>query len=208
MNVETYEINEANSAGETDALDHEAVAMIERLGLNGQRTLISKAEGAAGATVLPYQEMTAEELAVYGIIFPQHDDVAMYAAGPIPLRVLQVVALAVERQWFTRLEVWHKRAGSAKEDPILVGCKVDPQHTWMVRQHFLLARWGDALAPYAALLMQAAETARERLASAAHEAAAEIAQAIAVLPRVSDTAAIRWAASSLPSASGTKPREA
>ncbi len=202
MQIETYEVNETTSDGATDALDAEAVALCQRLGLKGQERLVSKAADVP-ESILPYQEMTAEELAVYEILFPEKDLVADYAAGPIPLRVLQVVAFAQERKWFDRIQVWHKRSGSAKEDPVLVGIIANAQHRTLDRQRFMLARWGDALQPFAALVKQAAIIARAKILTGAEKARNDIATALATIPTLSDEQAIAWAARGEPSASRT-----
>lgn len=203
MQVETFEINETTSDGATDKLDGEAVALIERLGLTGQRALVSRAGDRVA--VMPYQAMTEEEVAVYSALFPSMTPIGDYAAGPIPTRALQVAALAIEQRWFKRLEVWHKRTGAAKEDPLLVGVKVDPAHEFIVRERFLLARWGDALRPYAELVKEAAASARERLRCAVAKARAEIDAGAAMLDHLSDHDAIRWSLRE-PSAVHTSPR--
>lgn len=197
MQVETYEINETTSDGQTDALDAEAVALIEKMGLAGQRRLVSS-DGAKVA-VMPYQAMTAEELAVYDLLFPTHDNLGEYSAGPIPMRVLQVAALATEREWFARMEVWHKRTGSAKDDPVLIGVTVQrvpfgagSAGHWTRESRYLLARWGDALKPYRELLVDAAAIARSRIKSAIVKVRTEIEAAAAIADLVTDSVAVQW----------------
>jgi hypothetical protein len=154
MIVETYEVNEVAGDGSTDALDEQAVALAEKLGLAGQQKLVAK-RGDGARMVIPYNQMTTEEERVYRVLFPQHTDARTFDAGPIPLRVLQVIAWAQEHgSPFARLQVWHKDVGRAKEDPLLVGIT----EGWPARS-FLLARWGDALAPYHELAKEAARVA-------------------------------------------------
>ncbi len=194
MQVETYEVNEVTSDGEVDKLDDAAVALITKMGLRGQERLVG-AKDDGQVAVLPYQEMTAEEVAVYEALFPQKDDLSDYAAGPLPLRVLQVAAFAKDRGWFNRLQVWHKRAGSAKEDPVLVGVIGHPQHPTLDRQKFLLARWGDALKPYRDLLAEAAASARASLRGAIAKTHADLNGVLAVVDSIPDGAAVRWVSS-------------
>lgn len=197
MIIETYEVNEVTPEG-VDTLDADAIAMIERLGLTGQKSLMSK--GAEGATtVMPYQPMTAEEFAVYRLLFPARDDVAAYSAGPIPLRVLQVIAFAKSEGWFKTLEVWHKTTGSAKDDPVLVGVAEHDPRTWEDKR-FLLARWGDALAPFSQLLAQAGAAAKAQIKAALSRVRSDVESAMAAVEHVDDSTAARWAANGIPMA--------
>lgn len=196
MQVETFEINEVISDGSVDKLDEQSVALIAKLGLAGQSSLVSRTEAGA-VSVMPYQAMTNEEVAVYRELFPTHDAIVGYSAGPIPLRALQVAALATEMGWFTSIEVWHKRAGSAKEDPIMVGI-VGGAHAWTVKNRFLLARWGDALRPYGDLVAEAAKICRAKLQSAVVRCQARLDIAAAQIHVVTDSVAIAWGHESTP----------
>lgn len=82
MLVETFELEEV--AEQPPELEAEAVALIEKLGLDGQQTRI------------PYRKMTEEETFVYGILCPMRTPLKKYKEGPIPLRVLQVAAHATD----------------------------------------------------------------------------------------------------------------
>ncbi|MEE9471786.1 MAG: hypothetical protein V3W32_08690, partial [Gemmatimonadota bacterium] len=66
-------------------------------------------------------------------------EVEDYKAGPIPLRVLQVVAHA--RPLFDEVHVWYSGSVQVK-DPILVGYRGGNRYKGT---KFILARWGDEL---------------------------------------------------------------
>lgn len=203
MQVETFEINEVASDGTTDHLDEQSVALIGKLELVGQSRLIRKSEDGA-ASVMPYQAMTAEEVAVYEILFPARDLISRYDAGPIPLRALQVAALAVELHWFSRLEVWHKRVGSAKEDPILVGIVGGP-NSWDIGSRFLLARWGDALRPYGELVAEAAVICRAKLHTAVASCRSRLDLAAAMIASSDNSTLVAWAHRNGPMIGGDTP---
>lgn len=201
MQVETYESNEqvvgADGAVEADKLDAESIALIEKLGLEGQRELISKPTDTGTQEMMPYNEMTMQEASVYELLFPIKTRLAEYKSSAIPMRVLQVAALATERDWFIKLEVWHKRTGSIKEDPLLVGIKKN-KTGWGIDQRFLLARWGDALKPFSTLAPEAAAIARAKLKTAVATATRELQNIATALEIVSDSQACRWATGSVP----------
>ena len=165
MQIETFEVTEIGSDGTLDC-GAESVALIERLELEGQKRLIAN----DGQQVVPYRRMTAEELFVYRMLLPQRIEVAKYESGPIPLRVLQVLAHARELGLFGRIEVWFPEE-PREPDPLLAGI-VGRNEAW------LLARWGAELAPFAELLVRASGRWRERLhlalANAAKHARADL----------------------------------
>lgn len=147
MKVETYEQEEVTGEMGNMAADAEAAELIEKLGLDGQRGLLVPDT----CTRFPYRLMSPAEHKVFSLCFPERVKLEDFSAGIIPVRVLQVAAFCKDSppsgKW-AGLYVWH--SGSAKEDPLLVG------HTeqWG-GQFYLLARWGDALAPFEELTAKA-----------------------------------------------------
>jgi len=157
MQVETYEVISADPSQGDNALvneleSEEAQRLIQELGLSGQAELLSEKESGV-TTRNPYREMTVIEDRVYSVLLPTRVVLAEYSAGPIPLRVLQVAAHAME--FFPRLEVWYEPG--SRDDPLLVGC--DNTNTWLIRISHLLARWGEVLQPFSGLV----ELAKPRL---------------------------------------------
>jgi hypothetical protein len=202
MQVETYEVNEVNAVGEVEKFDEQAIALIEKLGLTGQSGLVSPV--ASGAReVQPYNAMTEQEQQVYRLHFPIATPVETYDAGPIPIRALQVIAYA--RDFFPKLEVWHKQSGAITEDPVLVGMRTHPQHKFLQIPH-LLARWGDALKPFSALVVEAAVIARERLAMTFAKARRESESDAAEVAACSDNYALAWLRNG-PAYHPSRPRE-
>lgn len=159
VQVETYEVEEI-PGGTTPEIETEAAALIEKLGLKGQTELL-----APKGERVQFPEMTAQEHAVYGELFPQRTPVADYAAALIPLRVLQLIAYATEQEQFTSIEVWHKRVRDP--DPILVGKRKGDKV-------FLMARWGDALQPFARLAEEARAHATVRIRGVLQKVSAEL----------------------------------
>jgi hypothetical protein len=169
MKIETYECEELRgSEATTMAADAEAIELIEKLGLEGQRKLANPDT----CTREPYREMTKLELFVWSSVCPEKTEVTQYRLSPIPLRVLQVIAYARELGIYTRLEVWHPK--QVKEDPILVGVPNNEQ--WSSKRH-LIARWGDVLVPFAELQERAKEVMARNFAAALDEIKQEVTRA-------------------------------
>ena len=161
--VETFECTEVSSDGV--APDAATIALIESLGLTGQKSMINKEAGL----VCPYRKMKADESFAYGVLCGTKTPLKDYCDEQIPLRVLQVAAHANTLDIFTRLEVWHTQNADVK-DPVLVGVREKSPYSF---EYFLLARWGEMLEPIATLLKMAADKQREVFLSEARAALAE-----------------------------------
>lgn len=132
MQVETYEVEEPKAEPQVEA---EAIELIEKLGLKGQKSLVVD----TGTEMrLPYREMSKTEKAVFEAIFPEATKVEEYAAGVIPVRVLQV--LAHGRELFAEVTVRYGEAGS---EAMLFGS--DGKYGG---KRYALARWGNNLQPF------------------------------------------------------------
>jgi len=191
MLVETFEQLELGTASDgtvTPEDNVEALALCEELGLEGQKKLNVRTTDEGPITArFPYREMTATEAAVYGILCPTHSKVADYSAGPIPLRVLQVVAHA--KGMFNEIHVW-AAASPVVKDPVLVGIKVDPTASWRTTR-YILARWGDVLESFDALLVKAAKIQREKFRTLAQRIQTEVGTCLAALKTEDDETIVR-----------------
>ncbi len=147
VEVETYEVEEQNETQAPEALEAEALQLIDDLGLQGQKSLVIKTPetGEAGERI-PYNKMTEDEQRTYKALCPVSVKAADYSAGIIPVRVLQAIAHA--RKLFDEVQVWHPRVYNP--DPVLVGK--------LGQDLFLLARWGATLLPFDKLRKAARES--------------------------------------------------
>jgi hypothetical protein len=176
MKVETYEVTELTTDGEQPLMDEQSIALIEELGLNGQRTFITERTVYGEDTVTtinPYRLITREESNVFRACFPMETAVERYEGGMIPLRVLQVIAharTALPRN--AKLVVWHPE-DSTTRDPVLVAVPTDGNHD---TKTYLLARWGEALDTMTTLKTMA----RQKLRASSKRALAEAKSKIAV----------------------------
>ena len=147
MQTETYEVTESLDQTEMQQLanDGEVALLIESLGLEGQKKIMSPT-----GTQLPYRQITAQEKLVFECLFPKKCDLTEYKDGPIPLRVMQAAAhvKSLELEDLAMLQVWYPTAG--KDDPVLVARK-----SYWQSPIYLIARWGQALLPFEELKRKA-----------------------------------------------------
>lgn len=168
MNIETYEVCEESDM--TPEADEEALAIIEELGLEGQRALFQpRDDGELNRN--PYRTLTDEEARIYGALLPDHQTLADFSASPIPVRVLQVAAHA--KQFFKHLEVWHKHG---TPDPLLIG---RVEHSYGTP--YILARWGDDLKSLASMRGEAGAIIKARALAAQRKVLAEVQGAISAI---------------------------
>ncbi len=156
MLVETYECEE--TATETPELADEAMAIIDKLELTGQREMSARKDAGDRC---PYRKMEADEMFIFGELCPQKTELKKYADSPIPIRVLQIAAHATD--YFDNLVVWHPSA-AAEKDPVLVGMKKPKTGEWR-QEAFILARWGSVLEEMPALTKKALAAYRARIAA-------------------------------------------
>lgn len=161
MLVETFECQE--TAAEPIEACEEAIALMNELGMDGQKSLVTKNEKTGRDQRAPYREMTKDEAFVYGVLCPKQYHIKEYSRTPIPLRVLQIAAHANSLGIYKRLEVWDVE-DAVEKDPVLVGVSEHPVHKWQ-DQNFILARWGEVLEPFVVLLRRAVEKKREQFRS-------------------------------------------
>lgn len=154
MLVETYEVEEVKTEIGNLAADSEAAELINKLGLEGQSSLLNKET----VTRFPYRKMTKEEGFVYSVLCPKKTELAKYSEASIPLRVLQVAAHAKDTAFLDEMVVLYPENADIK-DPVLVGYKKVGYET----HQYILARWGTELEPLSKLLPIALEKRKGQL---------------------------------------------
>lgn len=149
--VETFEVLDAEEC--TPEADAEAVALAEKLGLKGQKKLLSEDELPRRS---PYRQMTNRERFTYGLLCSQRTKVEEYDIEPIPLRVLQVLSHAKELGIFAGFFIMHE---AVVKDPVLVA-HVGSEYSG---EYYILARWGAELETFEILVGKAIKLASEKL---------------------------------------------
>lgn len=187
MQVETFEVEEVTGESHPE-VQAEAVELVGKLGLTGQLSLIGSKADTATKTRAPYRTMTGDERFVYEAMCPEKCRVENYSAGPIPLRVLQVVAHCREIGIFHHLDVWYARQSLVK-DPVLVGYLHDGSDYRVPNPPYYLARWGEVLDEFPALFKQALAKRRSEVVAALQQIKAEAAAKLAAITELPSDAA-------------------
>ena len=185
MLVESYECQE--TASESIEASEEAVKLIEELGLEGQKSILSKNDDGDARRV-PYSIANAEQLFVFQVLCPKAYKLSEYKRTPIPLRVLQIAAHANSLGYFREIVVWDTES-PAEKDPVLVGIFQRGQYEWEV-DRYLLARWGEELESWPTLLKRALEKKRKQCLSKAASAMSKAKSFLDYIPGLTDAEVI------------------
>ena len=157
MAVEKYIIEETASL--IHDIDHqdEWKKLLAELKLEGQQNLLNTDNKKSSPC--PFVYMNNVMVRVYETICPCKMPVNKYTKTPIPLEVLGLIKLSKDEGYFEKIEVWYDDKSPA---PIIVGYRYDDEsakqngYTWMMSK-YIIARWGDELLPWEALVLKAKE---------------------------------------------------
>lgn len=86
---------------------------VKDLGLTGQQTL-SKPEKSP----IPFMHMKQTIISVFETLCPRKVDVSVYDKTPIPVEVLELIALSKREQYFEKIQIWFD---DKDPDPACIG---------------------------------------------------------------------------------------
>lgn len=152
MQVETFECIEVDETGVPEDMA-EAAALAARLGLGGQLKLATEAKDGV-VRAHPFLELTREQRAVYDLLCPTDVDAKEFSAGVIPVRALKL--MEQHHQHFDELRIL---SATQDKDPVLIGL----QGSRWSGARYLMARWGEELAPWPVLVERALAKWKEQL---------------------------------------------
>ena len=111
--VETFVIEEtASLIYDNEQLDNWN-AMVEELGLKGQTSIQVKDKSP-----IPFMHIKQSLKSVFECLCPRKENIENYNVTPIPLEILELVALSKREQYFNKIEIWYD---DKSPDPVCVG---------------------------------------------------------------------------------------
>ncbi len=173
--VQTFELKESMEIAACPEQNEQYMAMIDELGLKGQKTLVT--EGKDGQTTpIPYLWMNERLKNVFNTLCPTRVDIESYDKLPIPIIILGHVKQCQMRGWFAKVEVWYD---DKQPDPVVVGLTEKKSEK---AELYLIGRWGAEDRSLEALDAMALDRRTEQLrVGAQHHLASEQAEVAAVL---------------------------
>ena len=160
LQVETFEVEDADKSRMEISEQDETriVELIETLELEGQKELLSRDDDSGASTVIPFQVLDTATKNQWDAVCPHHVELGSYSGELIPLRILEVLALTKEREFFDKAMIWSRT--SDYEDPVVIG--VVKGGSGVNDKYYLLARWGLDLFPIEELYERAAEALKAK----------------------------------------------
>ena len=113
--VETFVIEEtASLIYDNEQLD-KWNGLVAELGLTGQTSIQTKEKSP-----IPFMHLKANFVAVFETLCPRKVDVSEYNISPIPLEILDLIALSVNEKYFDKIQIWYD---DKNPDPVCIGLK-------------------------------------------------------------------------------------
>lgn len=102
MIIETYLIEKPKTLATDTETNKEWLHKIGELGLEFKKNLCKQNQKS-----IPFYRLRDGEVRMFNILCPEKTSVETYAENTIPLEVLSVIALAKQKGYFGRIEVWY-----------------------------------------------------------------------------------------------------
>lgn len=137
---------------------------VQALGLHGQQRIATKEKSP-----IPFLFMNEQLIAVFETLCPTKVKVADFDKAPIPVEILDLIALSKREEYFDSIEIWFDEKSA---DPACVGLKKNTRFdasypSWSRgMDKFLIGKWSDVKASFSELFERAkARFKHERLTS-------------------------------------------
>lgn len=138
--VETYIIEEtASLIYDNEQLD-KWNELVSELGLTGQTQIVVKEKSP-----VPFMHLKTNLVEVFSTLCPRKEDVSKYNKTPIPVEILDLVALSKREGYFDKIQIWYD---DKTPDPVCIGLRYENEkdrskgYEWYMHK-YLLGKWGD-----------------------------------------------------------------
>ncbi len=111
--VETFVMEETVDLTYDDVKLEKWNELRKELGLVGQEAI-----QAPTKSPIPFMYMNQTYVDVAGTLCPRKENVVDYNATPIPLEILELIAMSSREQYFTNVEIWYDEKS---KDPFAIG---------------------------------------------------------------------------------------
>lgn len=152
--VETFIIEETSELIHDNEKLEQWNLRVDELGLQGQKSVV-----VVGKSPLPFLWMNTALVSTFETLCPTKVDIKKYDKTPIPVEILDLVALSVKEEYFYKMEIWYNEKDL---DPVCVGYVYDHNHNddWgkaYYAKKYLIGRWADVKASLDSLAKLAKE---------------------------------------------------
>jgi hypothetical protein len=113
---------------------------VDELGLTGQKSIVKEDKSP-----IPFMHLKTSLKNVFETLCPTKVDVDKYNVTPIPLEILDVIALSKREGYFEKIQIWYD---NKSPDPVCIGMNYKDAkdrksgYEWNM-EHYLLGKWAD-----------------------------------------------------------------
>ena len=111
--VQTYLIEETQELIYDNEKLEQWSGLVKELGLEGQTTIQQPEKSP-----IPFLCINQTQQAILSTLCPRHTDIKEYNLTPIPVELLDLVALSIREDYFQAIEVWYDEK---QKDPAVIG---------------------------------------------------------------------------------------
>ena len=127
---------------------------VTELGLTGQTQIVKP-----NKSPIPFMHMKQEVVNMFKVLCPATVAVNEYSLTPIPLEILDLVALSKNEKYFDMIQIWFD---NKSPDPLCVGLTYQNEedrvkgYSWRMN-HYLIGKWYDVKQSFEELKERAAK---------------------------------------------------
>lgn len=167
--IETFFIEETLSLVYDDDQLQKWNKYVDELGLTGQSAIVK-----TDKSPIPFMFMNTSFVRMCETLCPRKVDIKSYNCTPIPVEILDLVALSVREKYFTEIQIWYNETD---KDPFCIG--ITKKYGYLVKKYdtiqearekennpslseysyelkyYLLGRWADVKASFSQLMERA-----------------------------------------------------
>lgn len=131
---------------------------VEELGLKGQTNIVK-----TDKSPIPFMFIKKNIQNVFETLCPRKVDFKDYNKTPIPLEILDLIALSVKEEYFDKLQIWYD---DMTPNPVCLGLRYESESGWKNKYDwrmdaYLLGKWGDVKHSFETLTKMATKRFKE-----------------------------------------------
>ncbi|MGJ1362930.1 hypothetical protein ACR79B_20540 [Sphingobacterium spiritivorum] len=114
--------------------------LVEQLGLEGQQAVSHKEKSP-----IPFMHMKQTLIKVFEELCPRKVNYKKFDITPIPLEILDLIALSLRENYFDDLQIWYD---DKTPDPVAIGLRYKSEsdrekaYSWNMEK-YIIGKWGD-----------------------------------------------------------------
>lgn len=149
--VETFIIEETSELLHNNAALGKWNERVKELGLQGQETI-----RVVDKSPVPFLWMNSALIKTFEVLCPTKTEIEKYDRTPIPVEILDLVAMSKNEQYFYKIEIW---SNEKNPDPVCIGYLASGgDSSWskdFYAKKYLIGRWADVKASLDTLVSNA-----------------------------------------------------